>query len=447
MGDDEPDRTAAGEDTTRERADDEPVRAAPDGGEPADAGATVDEPEPRGGATAGRPLGLPRWVTALLPIVLLALILGAFVLTSPFADLQQGEPVPEVTVSHHTVPDDETMVLHVTNDGQEAVTVEQVLVDDAYWNHRVLQDGQPDRTIAPRESARVEVPYHWQAGWDYEIALVLDGGATVHHDVEAIQRTPSLGSSLLGDLAWIGLFVGVIPVALGMLWFPFIRTMERRWLHAVLAFAGGVLAFLAVDAGFEALELADRVPGSYEGTLLVALGVLGTALCVQAISAWRDARYGTAENGLFVAYLVAIGIGLHNLAEGLAIGSSFALGRASLGAFLVIGFMVHNVTEGPAVVAPVARQDRERPSLWHFVALGGIAGAPVVLGGWIGSASLSPTVGAFFLAVGVGAIAQVCWELAGLIRADGGRVGTATNLLALLAGFAVMYATDLLVVL
>jgi len=142
---------------------------------------------------------------------------------------------------------------------------------------------------------------------------------------------------------------------------------------------------------------------------------------------------------------VALGIGLHNLAEGLAIGSSVALGRVSLGAFLVVGFMIHNVTEGPAVVAPLA--DDERPALRHFVALGLLAGAPVILGGWIGGFAFSPTLGAFFLAVGVGAILQVDWELARLVRAADGRVATATNLLAVLVGFAVMYATDVFVVL
>jgi zinc transporter ZupT len=229
-----------------------------------------------------------------------------------------------------------------------------------------------------------------------------------------------------------------IPSAIGTLWFPFMRTMSDRLLHATLAFAAGVLAFLAFDAGFEAFEVAASIPGSLEGNLLVVLGIVGAALLVQAVSA----RQG--ESPLALAYMVALGIGLHNLAEGLAIGSAFALGRASLGAFLVIGFMIHNVTEGPAVVAPVARG--ERPSLWHFGALGALAGLPVIAGGWIGSAAFSPTLGALFLAVGVGAILQVDWELASMIR-ERGRLGSATNLLAAFVGFALMYATDLLVVL
>jgi zinc transporter ZupT len=282
------------------------------------------------------------------------------------------------------------------------------------------------------------------------VNVVLGNGATFHHTIVAPQPSPGMTTGILGTLALVGVFVGVIPILLGMLWFPFMRDLSDRWLHAVLLFAVGILTFLAFDAGFEAFEVAAEIPGAFEGPLLVVTAIGGAALLVQAVSAWQsapdegetDGETGTSP--LALAYLVALGIGLHNLAEGLAIGSSFALGRVSLGAFLVIGFMIHNVTEGPAVVAPVARG--ERPSLLHFGALGLIAGGPVILGGWIGGFAFSPTLGAVFLALGVGAILQVNWEIAGMVRRSG-RLGTATNLLAFLVGLVVMYATDLLVTL
>ncbi|WP_254538832.1 ZIP family metal transporter [Halomarina litorea] len=411
----------------------------------------MSKPNTDGGTTVNRterPLGLPKWVAALLPIILLALIAGAFFATAPFASLDNGgAPLPDVSVTHTTLPSEETVVLHVTNNGPDEVTISQVLVAEAYWDFDV-QGAGGDNTLAPRESAEIVVPYHWNPGWDLEVALLLSDGATVHHTIIAPSQSPGLTTDLLVTMAVIGLFVGVIPVALGMLWFPFLRSMSDRWLHAILAFSAGVLAFLAIDAGFEAFELAEQVPGAFEGPILVALGVLGALLAVQAVSAWRTGRAAAgdsrAQSGLWVAYLVALGIGLHNLAEGLAIGSSFALGRVSLGAFLVIGFMLHNVTEGPAVVAPLTRG--ERPHLGHFVALGVIAGAPVILGGWLGSLAFSPTLGAFFLAVGVGAILQVVWELRGMISRNG-RVGSALNLVALLSGLVVMYVTDLFVTL
>ncbi|AFK18235.1 metal transporter [Haloferax mediterranei ATCC 33500] len=416
-----------------------------------DSGAKASNPNTDGGTgvtRTERPLGLPRWVAALLPLVLLGLIVGGFFAATPFASLDtRGEPLPDVTVTHTTLPNDETVVVHVTNNGPDAVTISQVLVGEAYWSFDV-QGTDGDNTLAPRESAQVVIPYHWNPGWDLEVALLLSDGSTVHHTIVAPSESPGLTTDLLLTMAVVGLFVGVIPVALGMLWFPFLQSMSDRWLHAILAFSAGILAFLAIDAGFEAFELGEQVPGAFEGTALVALGIIGALLAVQSVSAWRkeraDAGDSRAQSGLWVAYLVALGIGLHNLAEGLAIGSSFALGRVSLGAFLVIGFMLHNVTEGPAVVAPIARG--ERPHIAHFLALGVLAGAPVIVGGWLGSLAFSPTLGAFFLAVGVGAILQVIWELRGMIRRSG-RVSSALNLVTFLVGLVVMYVTDLFVAL
>jgi len=112
--------------------------------------------------------------------------------------------------------------------------------------------------------------------------------------------------------------------------------------------------------------------------------------------------------------------------------------------FLVVGFMLYNVTEGPAVVAPLGK---DRPAMRHFVALGALAGAPVVLGGWIGALSFSPVVGALFLGVGVGAIAQVVGELVGMARAHEVRAGSPSNLVAFGFGALVMYATGLFVAL
>ncbi|MFB6137672.1 MAG: ZIP family metal transporter [Halobacteriaceae archaeon] len=415
--------------------------------------------------SAGVPLGplrVPRWAVALLPLALLAAAVAWVVLAAPLAGVQTGEPLPDVTVTHATLPNDETVVLHVVNNGPESVTVSQVLVDDAYWEFRVA--GSADSTLAPLERARIVVPYHWTPDWDLHTTLVLAGGATVHHIVVAPQPTPGLTPGLLWTLAVVGLLVGLVPVVLGVAWYPLLRAVPDRTLHAVLAFAGGVLAFLAVDAGFEALELAAAAPGAYQGEALVVFAAAGTALALQGVAtgggaggaggegsgdaatdggtASGAAGTASAPSPLRLAALVAVAIGLHNLAEGLAIGAAVAAGHVSLGTFLVVGFMLHNVTEGPAVVAPLARG--ERPRLWQFAVLGAVAGAPVVLGGWLGSVARSPTHAAVCFAAGVGAIVQVCWTMAGQVRREG-RLATPANLLAVAAGLAVMYATGLLV--
>jgi zinc transporter ZupT len=382
------------------------------------------------------------------PLVVLVLVLGGVLAAAPA--LERGAPAPDVTVTHHTIPDDETIVLHVTNSGPETVTIAQVLVDEAYWNFTVdkqprlpgLPTGEGPTTLAAGESARVVIPYHLTVspGAALETGLVLDDGGTIEHEIAGVQTTPALDGATLGLLAGIGLLVGVVPVAIGMLWYPALRRAGRRWVHATLAFAGGVLAFLAVDTGLEAFQVAERVPGVFEGRALVVVAALAALLGVQAIGSAN--RAGPDRRGLRVAYFVAGAIGLHNLAEGLAIGSSYALGEAALATFLIVGFLLHNVTEGPAIVGPLA--ETSGPGLGHLAGLALLGGGPVVLGAWLGAAALSPIWATLFLAVGVGAILQVLGELGAMVR-EQGRVASATNLAAFVVGLGVMYLTALLV--
>ncbi len=148
----------------------------------------------------------------------------------------------------------------------------------------------------------------------------------------------------------------------------------------------------------------------------------------------------------FYAYQIALGIGLHNLGEGLAIGAAFALGEVALGVFLVVGFTLHNVTEGVGIAAPILR---ERPALRHFAWLALLAGAPAILGVWIGGFVYSPLWTTIFLAVGIGAIAQVVVEVTRIIIRGTARDGQPwlnwTTFGGVTAGIAIMYATALLI--
>jgi zinc transporter ZupT len=152
------------------------------------------------------------------------------------------------------------------------------------------------------------------------------------------------------------------------------------------------------------------------------------------------------QRGLELAYRIALGIGLHNLGEGLAIGAAFALGEVALGVFLVVGFTLHNVTEGIGIAAPLVR---DQPALKHFAALALLAGGPAILGVWIGGFIFSPLWTTIFLAIGIGAIAQVVVEVARLIMRGAERSGRpALNWATfggIAAGVSIMYATALLV--
>src|SRR5690606_3561238 len=208
---------------------------------------------------------------------------------------------------------------------------------------------------------------------------------------------------------------GVIPVLLGLLWLPFLRRLDRKWLDFFLALTVGLLIFLGVDALAEAFETAGRVAGAFQGNGLILLGLVGTPLVLAGLGSHRAATRGE-RTPLQLATLVAIAIGLHNLGEGLAIGSSYATGEIALGTFLVIGFLIHNTTEGLGIVAPLGAA---RPTVGRLLVLGAIAGVPTVLGAWIGGFSSSPFWTTLFFAVGAGAIVQVVYELGKLFMRRG----------------------------
>jgi zinc transporter, ZIP family len=157
-------------------------------------------------------------------------------------------------------------------------------------------------------------------------------------------------------------------------------------------------------------------------------------------------RGGEEASRLGTSYRIALGIGLHNLGEGLAIGAAFALGEAALGVFLVVGFTLHNITEGVGIAAPILRQ---RPRFAHFLWLALVGGGPAILGTWIGGFAFSNLLAAVFLAVGAGAILQVIYEVAKLLLKDAARTETpalsGANLGGFTVGIAIMYATALLV--
>jgi len=238
----------------------------------------------------------------------------------------------------------------------------------------------------------------------------------------------------------------VIPVGIGMLWLPWIRGVDKRWIGFLLAFTVGLLGFLGVEAVLEGTDIAGTGAEALGGAALVWLGAAGAFLALAGVDAWLRERRpkGTgAALGYRAAFLVALGIGLHNLGEGLAIGSAYAVGSLALGATLVVGFALHNTTEGLAIVAPVAQE--RQASLRRLALLGFLAGAPAILGAWIGASAYNPSLAALMFGVGAGAIAQVIVQIAPGIRDGAGRLLHPLAVAGLLTGLGVMYVTGLLV--
>lgn len=396
---------------------------------------------------APRRSGPARWVLGLFPLALLAGLVAFFFGADPTAPFRDAfPPVEDLTIERVSFPESGIMRVHVVNGGPEAATIAQVIVDDAYWQFEIDRDP----TLPRLARATLELEYPWVEGELHMIRLVTSTGLTFDREVAVATLSPRPNALYLTTFGLLGLYAGVIPVLVGLLWYPFLRRIDRKWIHFYLSLTVGLLAFLVVDAFEDTLEASALVPEGFQAAGLIAVGVIGAIVGLRALGNLGRGRggggstgAGGASPGLTVAYLIAISIGLHNLGEGLAIGAAFSLGEIALGSFLVIGFALHNTTEGLAIVAPVA--DR-RPALRHFAFMGGIAGVPTVLGAWAGGFSYSPTLATFFLALGAGAILQVIVEVTRLIRKSWPQgVFTPLNATGLLLGLLVMYGTALMV--
>jgi zinc transporter, ZIP family len=401
------------------------------------------------GARAERPAGgrLPAWALGLAPLALIAAAIGAFALLGgPGLGERTGPPVEDVAVERTVLRPGE-IELTLRNDGPDPVEIAQVAVNDAYAPFAASGGLE----IGRLGSTTLRIRYPWIEGEAYEIFVLTSSGGTIDVAIPVAAETPDADLGFYGLMALLGIYVGVIPVSLGMLWLPFVRRVGERWIAALIAFTVGLLAFLAIDAGLEGLEIAAEAPAAFGGSALVFAGALIAYLLLAAVDAHLSRRSEAAQaavsrGGLYMALLVAIGIGLHNLGEGLAIGSAYAAGALALGAFLVVGFAIHNTTEGLAIVAPM-REGRAdaRPGLGRLAGLGLIAGAPAILGAWIGAAAFDPSLAALLFGVGVGAIARVIVQLAPAMRDGDGRILHPVSVAGLIAGILALYLTGLLV--
>jgi zinc transporter ZupT len=344
---------------------------------------------------------LPNWLLGIIPLVLLAGLVALFIVANPLAYFTGAfPPLEELTIQRVTFPEDGRIQLNVINGGPDPVTIAQVLVDDAYWQYEISSGSTLDRL----EQTTIDLNYPWVNGEPLPIVLITSTGVTFVTEVEVAVESPRTSAATFGAYGLLGIYVGVIPVLLGMLWYPFLRRVDQKWVNAFLALTVGLLIFLFVDTVLEALEIAAEVPGVFQGVPVVVFGTLFSLGILIAVSRRRGG------SPLTLATLIALGIGLHNLGEGLAIGAAFATGAAALGSFLVIGFTLHNITEGIGIVAPLTRT--ERPKLITFFWLALLAGAPAMLGTWIGGFAFNPLLAVVFVSLGAGAILQVVGEWA-----------------------------------
>jgi zinc transporter ZupT len=390
------------------------------------------------------------WLSALGPLGLLGALVYLFAAQSGGFRLQAPPAPVENIAFERVVLKPEEIIAHVRNVGPEEVTIAQVQVG---WTNRASWEfrAEPSTTIPRLGTARVRIPYPWTEGEPYEIALFTANGLVFTHQIAVATATPLFDLANLWTFAMLGVYVGVIPVFLGILWLPFLRSLGTKAYDFLLSLTVGLLVFLGVDALADAIEEGAELPGPFQGVGLIVIGLtlslLGLYTFARSVQRRRQER---GDAPLLLAYLIAFGIGAHNLGEGLAIGGAYALGEIATGALLIIGFMIHNLTEGVAVVAPIVRAKLGQGGtrITHLVGLGALAGVPTILGSALGGFAPSPVFAVLFLAIGAGAVFQVVVEIGRqVVRARGeaatGSFVTGVHFAGFCAGLAVMYVTGL----
>jgi zinc transporter, ZIP family len=269
---------------------------------------------------------------------------------------------------------------------------------------------------------------------------------------------------LLGAIAGLTIFLG-LPVGR-------MRNVGRSTAAFLNAGAAGVLVFLLIETTEHAFEPVEEALahvtvesggtwGAFVGKSALFVGAFAVGLLglvyyerwmdrrvanvgvgpgAASVSEYRVAhRIHSLSHAKRLALFIAIGIGLHNFAEGLAIGVSASTGEIGLATVLIIGFAVHNATEGFGIVGPLGDV---RPS-WRWLALAGlIGGGPVFLGAIVGYNVTSEPLELLFYSVSAGAILYVIGEIWGAMRRLGHRE---LGLLMLGAGVFLGVATEMVI--
>lgn len=416
-------------------------------------------------------------VIALIPLIVLSGML-VFLLGPGMSLLNIGIPLPEITIEKIEFQNDK-IVAFIRNTGPEGVEIAQADINDRMIPAAI----EPSKTVSRLAEAKVIVPFSWIAGVPYEVGVTTSDGTRFSKSVEAAALAPTPNVQQASYFAIIGIYVGVIPVLIGLLWFPFIKRLGLNKYKFFLSLTAGLLVFLGIDALVESNEIVEEnIAGAFNGQVLIAMITIITFLVllytseklVERAKMKSDANssksnlvtYSSSSSSSMtkdlqkqqqqqqlakpfaIAMMIAIGIGLHNFGEGLAIGAAVLLGEIALSTFLIVGFTLHNTTEGLAIVAPMAKSGG-KVTIRKLITMGLIAGVPTILGAWIGGFLYSPIAAIIFLSIGAGAIFQVVFSITSWMSSNSSEPRKAMLSTPMIAGFtvgmAIMYGTSLLI--
>jgi len=419
---------------------------------------------------------------ALIPIVVLSGMIVFLFGPGQLLLMKSGNSLPEITIERIEFQDGKIVAL-LRNTGPTVIAVAQADINDRIQPAAI----EPSKNLSRLAVAKVIIPFSWNRGEPYEVGITTSDGIRFKKSVEAAALAPTPNAEQVSFFTIIGTYVGILPVLIGLLWLPFIKRLSRSKYIFFLSLTTGLLVFLGIDALVEGNKIAaENIAGVFNGQMLIAMVTIVSFLALLYVSGKLVERANTMKkmksetflqpssvsmsystpkqqqqqfsNPFTIALMISIGIGLHNLGEGLAIGAAVLLGKIALSTFLIVGFTLHNTTEGLAIVAPMARGDKVTKR--KLLGMGIIAGAPAIAGAWIGGFLYSPIAAIVFLSIGAGAIFQVVFSIISWItdsnnNTSGGSVQGEerkkktwlnTSLIAgFIVGMLIMYVTSLLV--
>ena len=410
------------------------------------------------------------------------IVIGAMIillLNSPGILFQSSvKPLPEISIEKVEFSD-RGIVAFVRNTGPSNTTIAQADVNDRIHPAAI----EPSRILTRLADAKVIIPFVWNIGEPYKIGITTDDGTRFEKTVSSAAPAPRPTVGQASTFAIIGTYVGVIPVMMGLIWYPFIRRLSPNKYNFFLSLTAGLLVFLGIDALIESNDIAvNTLASAFNAQILIIMVAIVSFITLLYVSqrliqraskrSKPEIEYKTGYSShsepdsplsdirssstssqqqllirpIAISMMIAIGIGLHNFGEGLAIGAAVLLGEVALSSFLILGFTLHNTTEGLAIVAPMAKS--RRIPVTKLMIMGLIAGGPTIIGAWIGGFLYSPIATVIFLSIGAGAIFQVVYSIAAWMYHTNGSRGLLNNhwiIMGFAFGMLIMYLTGLLV--
>jgi len=410
------------------------------------------------------------------------IVIGAMIillLNSPGILFQSSvKPLPEISIEKVEFSD-RGIVAFVRNTGPSNTTIAQADVNDRIHPAAI----EPSRILTRLADAKVIIPFVWNIGEPYKIGITTDDGTRFEKTVSSAAPAPRPTVQQASTFAIIGTYVGIIPVMMGLIWYPFIRRLSPNKYNFFLSLTAGLLVFLGIDALIESNDIAvNTLAPAFNAQILIIMVAIVSFITLLYVSqrliqraskrSKPEIEYKTGYSShsepdsplsdirssstssqqqllirpIAISMMIAIGIGLHNFGEGLAIGAAVLLGEVALSSFLILGFTLHNTTEGLAIVAPMAKS--RRIPVTKLMIMGLIAGGPTIIGAWIGGFLYSPIATVIFLSIGAGAIFQVVYSIGSWMYHTNGSRGLLNNhwiIIGFAFGMLIMYLTGLLV--